>query len=163
MGRDGPAESPEPGRGDDAREHEEQMRSETLTLPLAVAPDRAFAYLSDIENLPNWATEFCRELKRVDGKHVVVSPQGELAIAYRSDAKTRVIDMLAGPPDAPVEALDQFGVFPVRVVPLPGGSSVVLFTLFQAPGLSDEQFEGQVASLRRELGNLERQLTVLAA
>jgi hypothetical protein len=28
--------------------------------------------------------------------------------------------------------------------------------MFQAPGQPDEQFTGQYASLRRELGNLER-------
>ena len=156
---------PEPasGRGDDAQEHEQPMRAETLTLPLPVAPDRVFAYLSNVDNLPAWATEFCRELTVVDGKHVVRSPQGEVAIAYRSDAKTGVIDMLAGPPDAPLETLDQHGIFPVRVVPMPGETSVVLFTLFQAPGLSDEQFDGQVASLRRELGNVERALLAQAA
>jgi hypothetical protein len=139
------------------------MRSETLTLPLPVAPDRVFAYLSDIENLPGWATEFCRKLTAVDGKHVVLTPQGELAVAYRADAQTGVIDMFAGPPDAPAETLDRYGILPVRVVPLPGGTSVVLFTMFQAPDQSDEQFEGQVASLRRELGNIERRFVGQAA
>jgi uncharacterized protein YndB with AHSA1/START domain len=32
------------------------MRNATVTTVLAAAPDEVFAYLADIENLPEWAT-----------------------------------------------------------------------------------------------------------
>jgi hypothetical protein len=61
-----------------------------------------------------------------------------------------VIDMLAGPTD------DTLLCFPTRVVAGPARGSAFTFTMFQAPGHPDEQFETQHASLLRELANLQR-------
>ena len=43
------------------------------------------------------------------------------------------------------------------MVGLPGGQSAFTFTMFQAPGSSDELFESQHASLVREFENIERE------
>jgi hypothetical protein len=107
-----------------------------------------FAYLAEVENLPEWATEFARELRVVDGRHKVVNGLGEFFFRIEADAATGVIDMLAGPSD------DELGLFPTRVVAVPGGSAFT-FTMFQA-GEDDELFDAQYASLLRELENLER-------
>jgi hypothetical protein len=107
--------------------------------------------MSDIENLPRWATEFAREMKVVDGRHVVVNGLGEFVFEIRSDPDTGVVDMYAGPSE------DAMGVFPTRVVGLPGGSSAYTFTMFQAPDMPDELFESQYESLKREFENLERE------
>lgn len=45
--------------------------------------------------------------------------------------------------------------FPTPVVPLGEGGSAFAFTMFQAPGQPDEQFEDQYLSLLREFENLE--------
>jgi len=108
-----------------------------------------FAYLADIDNLPEWATEFARELRLVDGRHKVVNGLGEFFFEVRADRDSGVIDMLAGPRE------DALQLFPTRVVPVPGGGSAFTFTMFQAPGQPDEQFEGQYHSLLREFENLE--------
>jgi hypothetical protein len=126
------------------------MKHHTVTTTFAAPPDEVFAYLADIEKLPEWATEFARELKLVDGRYKVVNGLGELFFEIRADRGSGVIDMLAGPSE------DSLALFPTRVVPLADGGSAFTFTMFQAPGQPDEQFEGQYASLRRELGNLER-------
>jgi hypothetical protein len=49
-------------------------------------------------------------------------------------------------------------VFPTRVVELPDGRTAYSFTMFQAPDMPDDLFEGQLASLRREFANIERLL-----
>ena len=54
------------------------MNARTVTTILPASKERAFAYLSNVENLPRWATEFARELKVVDGRHKVVNGLGEL-------------------------------------------------------------------------------------
>jgi hypothetical protein len=113
--------------------------------------ERVFEYMSDIENLPRWATEFAREMKVVDGRHVVVNGLGEFVFKIESDPGTGVVDMYAGPSE------DEMGVFPTRVVELPGGASAYSFTMFQAPGMPDELFESQYESLTREFENLERE------
>jgi hypothetical protein len=111
-----------------------RMNSRTVTTVLDAPKDRVFSYLSEIENLPRWATEFARELRYEDGKAKVVNGLGEFFFSIESDPATGVIDMYAGP------AEDELGVFPTRVVELPGGSSAYSFTMFQAPDMPDERF-----------------------
>jgi hypothetical protein len=124
------------------------MESRTVTTILAAPKEEVFAYLSRVENLPGWATEFARELRYEGGKAKVVNGLGELYVAIDADAATGVIDMYAGPTE------DELGLFPTRVVSLPGGASAFTFTMFQGPELPDELFEAQYRSLLRELENV---------
>ena len=124
------------------------METRTVTTILSAPKTQVFDYLSRVENLPAWATEFARELRYEDGKPKVVNGLGEFYFVIDADPATGVIDMYAGP------AEDELGLFPTRVVDLPGGASAFTFTMFQAPGMSDELFESQYRSLLRELENL---------
>ena len=125
------------------------MRSETVTTVLSAPRERVFEYMSDIRNLPEWATEFARELREEDGEYRVVNNLGEFVFEIRADERTGVIDMYAGP------SREELAVFPTRAVALPDGRTSYSFTMFQAPGMPDELFESQHASLRREFENLE--------
>jgi hypothetical protein len=124
------------------------MRSETVTTVLAVPRERVFNYMADIRNLPEWATEFARELREEDGEYRVVNNLGEFVFEIRADERTGVIDMFSGP------SRDELAVFPTRAVSLPDGRTSYSFTMFQAPGMPDELFESQHASLKRELAGL---------
>jgi len=126
------------------------MNSKTTALFLPTPKERVFSYLSAIENLPMWATEFCLELKPVEGKYKVVTPMGEIFCEIAHDERTGVIDFFTGPDEGAM------GILPVRVLDLPGGSSVTLFTMLQSPDTSKEQFDGQFKSLLRELENIKR-------
>lgn len=126
------------------------MRSATVTAVLDAPRDAVFAYMSDVENLPRWATEFARELRREGDRYKVVNGLGEFLFDIRADERTGVIDMFAGP------AEDQMAVFPTRTVALPDGRTAYTFTMFQAPGMTDDLFEAQRESLRREFHNIER-------
>jgi hypothetical protein len=126
------------------------METRTVTAVLEAPKHEVFDYLSQIENLPAWATEFARELRYEDGKAKVVNGRGEFFFAIEAEPKTGVIDMYAGPTE------DELGLFPTRVVELPGGTSAFTFTMFQAPGLSDEDFDSQYRSLLREFENIRR-------
>jgi hypothetical protein len=120
-----------------------------VTTVLTAPRQRVFEYMSDIRNLPEWATEFARELREQDGEYRVVNNLGEFVFEIRADADTGVIDMYAGP------TRDQLAVFPTRAVELPDGRTSYSFTMFQAPGTPDELFESQHASLQREFENIE--------
>ena len=133
------------------------MRHHTVTTTLAAPPDDVFAYLADVKTLPEWATEFARELRLVDGRYKVVNGLGEFFFEIRADGESGVIDMLAGPDE------DALICFPTRVVATPAGGSAYTFTMFQAPGQPDEQFEDQHASLLREFENLKRRFGELPA
>jgi hypothetical protein len=126
------------------------VNARSVTATFRAPREEVFTYLADVERLPEWATEFARELKVVDGRHKVVNGLGEFFFEIHADPSTGVIDMLAGPTES------ELALFPTRVVGLPDGGSAFTFTMFQAPGMPDELFESQYASLQRELENLGR-------
>ena len=131
------------------------MNQHTVTAAFTAPPEEVFTYLADIEKLPDWATEFARELRLVDGHYKVVNGLGEFFFELRADPESGVIDMLAGPDR------EHLLRFPARVVATPVGGSAVIFTMFQAPGQPDDQFENQHASLLREFDNLEQRFNRL--
>jgi hypothetical protein len=106
--------------------------------------------MSEIENLPEWATEFARELVREGEDYKVRNGLGEFLFEIRADAENGVIDMFAG------RSRDAMAIFPTRVVGLPDGRSAYSFTMSQASDMPDELFEAQHESLRREFKNIER-------
>jgi hypothetical protein len=124
------------------------MINRTVTAVLDAPKNEVFAYLACIDNLPDWATDFARELKHEDGKAKVVNGLGEFFFRIDADAKTGVIDMYAGPTET------EMALFPTRVVPLGETKSAYSFTMFKAPGTPDELFESQYESLRREFDNI---------
>lgn len=124
------------------------MRSESVTVVLDAPQAEVFDFLSRVESMPEWATEFARELRWEDGRPKVVNGLGEFWIRIDADPETGVIDMLSGPNP------DELALFPTRVVSLPGDRSAFTFTMFQSPELPDELFESQHASLLRELEGL---------
>jgi len=123
-----------------------------VTTVLPAPQETVFHYMSDIENLPEWATEFARELHREGDDYKVVNGLGEFYFVIEADRASGVIDMFAGP------AKDAMAVFPTRAVALPDGRTAYSFTMFQSPEMPDELFESQHASLQRELANVERLL-----
>ena len=58
------------------------MINRTVTAVLDAPKEEVFDYLSQLHNLPDWATDFARELKYVDGK------AKSAAVDYR-DAESR--------------------------------------------------------------------------
>ena len=120
-----------------------------MTAVVPAPPTAVFEYLSDIEKLPEWATEFARELKREGEDYKVVNGLGEFYFEIEADSQTGVIDMFAGP------STDQMAIFPTRVVALPDGSTAFSFTMFQGPDMPDELFESQHESLKREFTNIQ--------
>jgi hypothetical protein len=124
------------------------VRSESVTTVLDAPAKDAFEYLSKIENLPEWATEFGRELRWENGEAIVRNGLGDFVFRIVADPRTGVIDMLAGP------RADELALFPTRVVSLPGDRSAFTFTMFQQPEMPDELFALQHASLLRELEGL---------
>jgi Polyketide cyclase / dehydrase and lipid transport len=129
------------------------VRSATVTTVLDAPSDQVFRYMADVGNLPEWATEFARELRREGGDYKVRNGLGEFFFTIRADPETGVIDMFAGP------TKDAMAVFPTRAVALPDGRTAYTFTMFQGPGMPDELFDAQHASLQRELANVERVFT----
>ncbi len=133
------------------------MINRTVTVVLETPREDVFAFLSNVDNLPLWATDFARELKYEGGKAKVVNGLGEFYFRIDADAATGVIDMYAGPSE------DEMALFPTRAVALGPRKSAYSFTMFKAPGMPDELFESQYESLRREFDNIRARFAAEAA
>ena len=128
-----------------------EMKNQTHALVMDAPRAKAFEVISNIENLPKWAVVFCQGLERRGGRWWVKTPGGELLFKIDADSKTGVVDMSVGPSE------DQLQLAPGRIVGLPDGRSLFLFTLIQYPGLSDEAFRAQCVPLvEREFPELKR-------
>jgi hypothetical protein len=126
------------------------MRNATVTTVLQAPRQAVFEYMSDIGHLPEWATEFARELRRDGDDYKVVNGLGVFFFAIRADPASGVIDMFAGP------TKDAMAIFPTRAIGLPDGRTAYSFTMFQGPDMPDDLFDAQHESLRREFANIER-------
>jgi len=129
------------------------MRNATVTTVLDAPEREVFSYIADIRNLPEWATEFARELRREGDDYKVVNGLGEFFFALDADPASGVIDMYAGP------SKEAMTIFPTRTFALPDGRTAFSFTMFQAPDMPDELFESQYESLKREFANIERRFS----
>ena len=74
------------------------MRSETVTTIVPAPQTAVFEYMSDIEKLPEWATEFARELKRDGEDYKVVNGLGEFYFEIKADPQTGVSTCSPGRP-----------------------------------------------------------------
>jgi len=126
------------------------MRSRTITTVLEADQREVFEYMADIEHLPEWATEFARELRREGDDYKVLNGLGEFYFTIRADESSGVIDMFAGP------TKEEMAIFPTRAVALADSRTAYSFTMFQGPGVPDELFDAQFESLQREFANIER-------
>jgi len=124
------------------------MNTKTLSLSLNAPKDKVFSYLSDIENLPEWATGFCKELKKEGSDYKVVTCEEELYFKFDAHENTGVLDMVAGPNK------EQMASWPARVVGLHDETSVFIVTAVQFPEVPDEVFEMQVKSTYEEFENI---------
>lgn len=123
------------------------MKNRTITVTLAADRDAVFGYLADLQNLPRWASAFCRELWKDEKLWRARTPAGEDYLALLAHEQTGVIDLLIG------QRPDEMTLFPLRVVRQPHGT-VVVCTLFQAADWANEVFESYCASLTTGLRGL---------
>lgn len=121
------------------------MKTHTTSITLQSSPERAFAYLSDGENLPRWAIGFARAIEPApDGWIVTLASGARMPLRIDSDARTGVVDFVSLPApgtEAPAHT---------RVVPH-GEGALYTFAMHQAPGTPDDVFDAQVEELAREL------------
>ncbi|MGH6894264.1 MAG: hypothetical protein ACREEP_18615 [Dongiaceae bacterium] len=78
----------------------------------------------------------------------MVTPQGEIFFRIEADETTGIIDMYGGPDEA------HMAYWPARVVERPGHGSLFIFSAFQYPGMSDEDFARQCDGLKQEFPHI---------
>jgi len=123
------------------------MKSRHLSVVIAAAPDAAYAFASDPENLPRWASGLAEsEVVREGDVLRVDSPMGQVTVRFVPSNELGVLDHdVTLPSGATVTN-------PMRVLAHPDGSEVV-FTVRQLD-LSDDEFDRDAATVGKDLERL---------
>ena len=122
--------------------------SMTISVPIAREPAAVYAYVADLNNLPRWATTFCRSIRHEGDGWVMETSLGTMAIRLAPENSLGVLDHYLTPADG--ETL----YVPLRVV-ANGSGSEVLFILFRLPGVGDADYAADAALVRQDLHSLK--------
>lgn len=122
------------------------QRAHTVSVGIAVDPATVYGYASDPANLPHWAPGFVKSIAKQGDAWVAETTLG--AVKFRFAARNDL-----GVLDHDVELPSGTFHNPMRVIPN-GAGSEVLFTLLQLPGVSDEQFQQDMDTVRADLNKL---------
>lgn len=116
------------------------MKTRSLTVHVPADRDVVFAFLAQLESLPEWAPGLCTGLRR-DGAHWrALTLIGEGYFTVAADARTGVIDLFVGAQP------DEMMLLPLRVVRQPHGSAITC-TVFQPTDWAEELFEQLYATM----------------
>ena len=123
-----------------------------LTISIARRPADVYEFASDPRNLPRWASGLAGSDVRKDGDDWIAdAPFGKVRVKFAERNPFGVMDH-----DVKLES----GVTihnAMRVVPNGDGSEFV-FTLIRQPGMSDDQFAKDKATVEKDLKTLKELL-----
>jgi len=126
------------------------LNSVTETCVVNVPRDSVFEFLSNIENIPKWATKFVSKLTLVGNKYKALTPIGEVFIRLDTDKKAGLIDIYAGPTE------DNMTPAYMRIISLQDTSTAVMFTFFQYDSTPDAIWEIFCEWIKIEVDNIKR-------
>lgn len=121
-------------------------RTHTVSVRIAIDPQTVYRYTSDPANLPVWAPGFVKSIERQGVNWIAETTLGQVTFRFAAANGFGVLDHDV---DLPTGSFHN----PMRVIPN-GAGSEVLFTLTQLPGVSDEQFEQDMNTVRADLNKL---------
>ncbi len=119
-------------------------------------PREVYAFVSNPENLPKWATGLGGSIRKINDEWIADSPMGRIKIRFAEQNPFGVLDH---------EVVLESGVRinnPMRVI-ANGDGSEIFFTLVRRPETSDEKFAEDARWVEKDLrllkDLLERQTT----
>ena len=122
------------------------LKARTLAVSIDCAPGQVYDFVSDPRNLPRWS--FFGSVIRSGDQWVADTPDGPVGIRFVEANELGVLDHY-------VKLGSGVEIYvPMRVI-LNGEGSEVLFTLFQAPDMSDEAFAEDAKQVERDLATLK--------
>jgi hypothetical protein len=127
----------------------ELLKSTSLTVSINRDPRRVYEFISNLENLPKWASRAFQSIKQVKGEWIVETPQGAAKVVLAQRNEFGVLDHYVSLPSLGVEVY-----VPMRVVKNGNGSEVI-FTLFHASNMSEEKSAQDMKMVEQDLKNLK--------
>ena len=129
--------------------------SRHVSVWIEAAPEAVYEFAADPRNMPQWASGLAGGgLRQTADGWAADSPMGEVTVEFAPPNEFGVLDHVVRLPSG--EAVYN----PLRVVPAGPGQPrcEVLFTVRRQPGMSDEQFEADAATVAADLDALRRLL-----
>ena len=110
-------------------------------------PVEVCAFLADHRNLPKWAAGLSAGISEVNGVVFSESPMGKVQVRFAAGAEHGIFDHDVTLPDGKTFHN------PLRVLKNDEGSEVV-FTLYRLPGVTDDAYEKDAATIAADLERL---------
>jgi hypothetical protein len=126
------------------------FRAHTVSVAIAVDPQQAYTYASDPQNLPTWALGFVHSVEKHGNNWIARTILGEARLRFTPFNTFGVLDH-------DVEIGTQRFHNAMRVIPN-GDGCEVLFTVLQRADVSDEQYQRDLETVRKDLQSLKQVL-----
>jgi hypothetical protein len=128
----------------------ELLKSTSLTVSINRDPRTVYEFVSNLENLPRWASKAFQSIKHVKDEWIAETPQGSAKVDLAQRNDFGVLDHYVSLSSSGVEVY-----VPMRVVKNGINGSEVIFTLFYASHISEEKFVQDVKMVEQDLKNLK--------
>ncbi|EKD93797.1 MAG: hypothetical protein ACD_28C00060G0005 [uncultured bacterium] len=122
--------------------------SQQISVSIDRTPEEVYAFASNPENLPSWATGLSGSIAKMNAEWMADSPIGKIKIKLVEKNNFGVLDH-----DVTLPSGEKF-YNPMRVFRNDKGCEVV-FTLYRQPGTSDEAFSDDAKTIQRDLKKLK--------
>lgn len=119
-----------------------------LSVSIDCPADEVYAFVSNPENLPQWASGLSDSIRREGDEWIADSPMGEVKVKFADKNRFGVLDH-----DVTLPSGTTF-YNPMRVFPNRDGSELV-FTLYRQPDASDEEFAEDMQAIENDLNILK--------
>lgn len=127
------------------------LQSRHVSVAIERSPEDVYAFASDIQNLPRWASGLGGSIREVEGEWIADGPMGPVRVRFTAPNELGVLDHdVVLPSGTTVHN-------PLRVVPNGTGSEVI-FTLFRQPDVTEEQLEEDAKWVQKDLRTLKNLL-----
>jgi len=124
------------------------MKSRTMNTSINSNPQIVYDFVSNLENLPRWASNTFPSIKEVNGEWVVDTSQGQNKVMLAERNNFGILDHY-------VKLTSGVEVYvPMRVVKNGDGSEVML-TVFQTPEMTDERYAEDIRTVEKDLNHLK--------
>jgi len=123
-------------------------QSRTVSVSIRRPVDEVYAFASNPENLPKWASGLSESIKRSGDSWITETPNGTMRVRFVETNRFGVLDHYVTPPQGAEIYV------PMRVVANGPGSEVSL-TVYRQPEMSDKKFAEDAAWVERDLNALK--------
>lgn len=126
--------------------------AKTLSISIHCTSSKLYNFVSNPQNLPLWATAFCRSARKTDTGWLIETNTGPMGLRFAEPNPFGILDhTVTVSPGVEVYV-------PMRVIANGSSACEVLFTLFRQPGMSDDEFARDIGMVERDLQTLRQRL-----